>query len=329
MSSLQGCPLLLISGGAHPELADSLAAELEVVLSPTEIGSFVDTETRVRVTPDVRGADVFILQPTSPPVNDHLMELTQLIDACRAAGAKRITALVPYFGYARQDQRSRVGDPRSAQIVARLLGAVGLDHLVMLDLHAPSLESALPMPCTLLRAEGLFLPLIKTWDVKDLVIVSPDAGGLKRAQRYAAELNADLAAIAKDRPQPDMATPRRVLGDVKGRPCVIVDDLASTGRTLAGAAEALRESGAREVHAVFTHSVMAADALERLLAAPLKRIATTDSVHAMRHPRVEVVPIAGLLAKTVRDLHEGPRTSNPLRSSRRRAASAASRPASR
>ncbi|MEX2298762.1 MAG: ribose-phosphate pyrophosphokinase, partial [Dongiaceae bacterium] len=301
---------------------------LGVVLAPADIGSFFYTETRVRVTPEVRGADIFILQSTSPPVNDHLIALAQLIDACRAAGAKRITALAPYFGYARQDQRSRVGDPRSAQIVARLLGAVELDHLVTLDLHAPSLESALPMPCTLLRADELFLPLIKSWGVKDLVIVAPDAGGLKRAQRYATELDADLSAIAKDRPQPDMATPRRVLGDVHGRACVIVDDMASTGRTLVGAAEALRRSGAREVHAVFTHAVMAADALERLLAAPLERIATTDSVPAAPHPRIEVVSIAGLLAKTVRDVHEDPRTSNPLSDSPRRAASSASGSAS-
>ena len=238
------------------------------------------------------------------------MVLTQLIDAARAAGALRVTALVPYFGYARQDQRSRVGDPRSVQIVARLLGAVELDHLVTLDLHAPSLESALPMPCTLLRADDLFVPVIERWGVKDLVIVAPDAGGLKRAQRYSARLSTDLAIVTKDRPQPDVARPLHVLGDVRERACVLVDDLASTGRTLAGAAEALRRSGARAVHAVFTHAVMAAGALERLLAAPLERIATTDSVPLTRHPRVEVEPIAGLLAKAVRDLHEDPRTSD-------------------
>jgi ribose-phosphate pyrophosphokinase len=302
MKSQQSGRLLLISGDAHPELAERLAAELKLELAPAEIGSFVDTETRVRVTPEVRGADVFILQPTSPPVNDHLMALAQLIDACRAAGARRVTALAPYFGYARQDQRSRVGDPRSAQVVARLLGAVGLDHLVTLDLHAPSLESAFSMPCTLLRADDLFVPVIERWGVRDLVIVAPDAGGLKRAQRYAARLSTDLAVVTKDRPQPDVATPRRVLGDVRDRTCVLVDDLASTGRTLAGAAEALRRSGARDVHAVFTHAVMATGAMERLLAAPLERIATTDSVPPTRHARVEVLPIAALLAKTVRAL---------------------------
>ncbi len=295
-------PPLLISGGAHPELAQRLADELGVVLAPVEVGTFVDSETRVRVTADVRAADVFILQPTSPPVNERLMVLLQLIDAARACGARRVTALVPYFGYARQDQRTRPGDPRSAQIVAKLLASVGLDQLVVLDLHAPSLESALPMPCTLLRADDLFAPVIERWGMKDPAIVAPDAGGLKRAQRFASRLNADLAIVTKDRPRPDIATPLRVLGDVKGRTCVIVDDLASTGRTLAGAAEVLRRAGAREVHAVFTHAVMAPEAVERLLAAPLGRIATTDSVPAAPHPRIEVVSTAALLAKAVREL---------------------------
>jgi ribose-phosphate pyrophosphokinase len=195
-----------------------------------------------------------------------------------------------------------VGDPRSAQIVAKLLAAVDLGHLVVLDMHAPSLESALPMPCTLLRAEDLFVPVIDRWGINDLVIVAPDAGGLKRAQRFASRLNAGLAIVAKDRPKPDIAAPLCVMGDVNGRTCVIVDDLASTGRTLAGAAEALRRAGARDVHAVFTHAVMTSQAVERLMAAPLGRIATTDSVPAAPHPRIEVVSTAALLAQTVREL---------------------------
>src|SRR5262249_38365727 len=154
--------------------------------------------TRVRVSEDVRNAAVFIVQPTCPPVNEHLMVLALLTDAVRAAGAARVTGIVPYFGYARQEQRNRPGDPRSAQVVGRLLGAVGLDHLVSVDLHAPALESALPMPATLLRAEELFLPRVKDWGIRDLVVVAPDAGGLKRAQRFAIALEAGLAVIAKD-----------------------------------------------------------------------------------------------------------------------------------
>jgi len=235
-------------------------------------------------------------------VSEHLVTLALVIDAARAAGAARVVALTPYFGYARQEQRGRVGEPRSAQVAARLLAAVGLDHLVTLDLHAPALESAFPMPVTQLRADEVFLPRLKEWGFRDVTIVTPDAGGLKRAQHYALALNAGLAAIAKARPRPDVAAQLEVLGSVRDRTCVIVDDLASTGRTLAGAAQALRQSGAREVHALFTHAVMARDARERLLAAALDRIVTSDSVPVAEHPRFELVSVAPLLVKTVREL---------------------------
>src|SRR5262249_22707694 len=157
--------------------------------------------------------------------------------------------------------------PRSAQVVGKLLGGVGLDHLVTVDLHAPALESALPMPATLLHAEEVFLPRVKSWGLRDLVVVAPDAGGLKRAQRYALALDAPLAVIARTRPRPDAAAPLQVLGEVAERVCLVIDDMASTGRTLAGAAGALRQAGAREVHAIFTHAVMAPGAGDRLLAA--------------------------------------------------------------
>lgn len=295
--------LKLISVGAHPTLAAELAGELGVPLAPMELTAFADGEGKVSLLSDLRDADVYLLQPTSPPVNDHLMHLALAVDAARAAGAWRVTAIVPYFGYARQEQRGRTGEPRSAQVVARLLAAVGLDRLVTLDLHAPALESAFPMPATLLGCEDLFVPLVKSWAIRDLAVVSPDAGGMKRAQRFAARLNAGLAVVAKERPQPDKAAALEVLGDVRDRACLLVDDMASTGRTMAGAAEALRRAGAREIHAVFTHAVMGPDALQRLLDAPLGRIATTDSIAAARHPRLEIVRTAPLLAKTVRYLH--------------------------
>lgn len=293
-------PVKIIGGSAHPALGERLARELSSTLEPVEIGAFADGETRVHITPDVRDAAVFIVQPTLPPVNEHLMVLALLIDAARAAGAARVTALAPYFGYARQEQRSRVGDPRSAQVAARLLASVGLDHLVTLDLHAPALESAFPMPATLLRAEDVFLPRIKSWGIQDLAIVAPDAGGMKRAQRYALALDAPLAVIAKDRPKPDVVAPLQVLGDVRGRTCVIVDDMASTGRTLTGAAQALRQAGAREVHAVFTHAVMAPGARERLLEARFGKLLTSDSIPLADNRWLEVASIAPLLAQTVR-----------------------------
>jgi ribose-phosphate pyrophosphokinase len=273
-----------------------------MALLTADVGAFADGETRVRVRDDVRNAAVFIVQPTCPPVNERLMVLALLADAVRAAGAARTVAIVPYFGYARQEQRSQCGDARSASVAARLLGSVGLDHLVTLDLHAPALESALRMPATLLRAEEVFVPRIKEWALRDLVIVAPDAGGLKRAQRYALALNTHLAVIAKDRPGPDVATPLQVLGDVQDRVCLVVDDMASTGRTLSGAAYALRQAGARHVHAAFTHAVMAPGAADRLKAAGFGRILTSDSIPLPAAVSWEVATIAPLLAGCVRQL---------------------------
>jgi ribose-phosphate pyrophosphokinase len=292
----------LLSGGAHPELALDLSSELGAPLEPADVTRFADGEASVRISADMRDTVLVILQPTSPPVSEHLLALALLADAARAAGAAQVVALVPYFGYARQEQRGQSGEPRSAQVVARLLDAVGVNHLAILDLHAPALESAFPMPVTHLRADDVLLPRIRAWGLTDLTVVSPDAGGLKRAQRYALALSAALAVIGKTRPRPDETAHIGVLGDVRGRACVLVDDLASTGRTLAGAAEALRGAGAREVHATFTHAVMAGDAFDRLLAAPLGRLLTTDSVPVRPHPRLEVARVAPLLAQAVREM---------------------------
>jgi ribose-phosphate pyrophosphokinase len=292
-------------------LAQRLSAQLECPLALAEVTSFADGETRLRLNQDMREQSVFIVQPTCPPVNDHLMVLVLLADAVRAAGASRVTALVPYFGYARQEQRSRPGDPRSAQVVSRLLGSVGIDHLVTLDLHAPALESALPMPSTLLSADELFMPEVKKWELDDLVVVSPDAGGMKRAQRYASALHAPLAVIAKQRPLPDVAAALQVLGDVRDRACLVVDDMASTGNTLCAAAEVLRRAGAREVRAIVTHAVMAPGALDRLSAAEFARLLTSDSIPVASNQRLEVISIAPLLAKTVRYLTSQEEGSKP------------------
>jgi ribose-phosphate pyrophosphokinase len=294
--------LILISGDANPVLAKNLAQQLETPLVSAQVGAFADGETQIHIEANVRDATVCLIQSTCPPVNDHLMVLALLADAVHASGAARIIAVTPYFGYARQEQRGKVGDARSAQLAGRLLADAGIDHLITLDLHAPALESALPMPATLLNADELFLPRIKQWNIPGLAVVSPDAGGLKRAQRYALALNAPLAVIAKERPRADVAISRQVLGDVKGRPCVVVDDMASTGRTLAGAAEALRRAGASEVHAIFAHAVMAPGAADRIAAARFGKVLATDSVPVEPPPWLEIAPIAPLLARTVRQL---------------------------
>jgi ribose-phosphate pyrophosphokinase len=291
--------MALVAGDAHPELARDIARLTEAHLIPTSVSAFADGETRVRIEVDVQDADLYIVQPTSAPTNERLMTLALIADAARAAGAARVTAVVPYFGYARQDVRKSTGEPRSAQLAARLLRVAGIDRLVALELHSPALESAFEIPLIHLQADELTLPVIRSWGIRDLVIASPDAGGMKRAQRYASALDASLAVVAKGRPRPDVAIPRQVLGDVSGRTCLIVDDMASTGGTIVGAAEALLNAGAREIHALFIHAVMAAGALEHICAGSVQRIITTDSVRSSPAARLEVISIAPLLARSL------------------------------
>lgn len=294
-----GLPLRLVGGNAHPELTRRISRELDAPELPVAIGAFADGETRVHIDGDMQGAAVVIVQPTCPPVNEHLLVLALLADAARAAGAAEVTAIIPYFGYARQELRSQSGDPRSAQVAGRLLASVGIDRIVTLDLHAPALESAFSMPTTILQPEELFSASIRNWGLRNPIVVSPDAGGMKRAQRLARILGAPIAVIAKQRTAADEPQVLQVLGDVAGRPCLIVDDMASTGRTLAGAAQALRNAGSGELYAVVTHAVMAPGAAERLAAVEFDRFLTTDSVPTAPEPWMEVVSAALLLAASV------------------------------
>jgi ribose-phosphate pyrophosphokinase len=288
---------VLIAGDAHPELGREIARQAGIALAATSIASFADGETRVRIEDDVRGADVVIVQPMSAPANERLMALALIADAARAAGAAGVTAVIPYFAYARQDVRKHPGEPRSAQLAARILATAGIERVIALELHSGALESAFPMPLVHLQADELLLPIARAGGY---AIVSPDAGGLKRAQRYASALGAPLAVVVKSRPGPDVATALQVLGEVRGQACLIVDDMASTGRTIAGAAQALLAAGAREVHAMFVHAVMAPGALERIRAAGVRSIVTTDSVRALAEPGVEVVSTAPLFARAMR-----------------------------
>jgi ribose-phosphate pyrophosphokinase len=291
--------IALAAGDAHPQLAQDVARLCAATVVPTTISAFADGETRVRIEADVADADLYVVQPTSTPTNERLMTLALIVEAARGAGAARITAVVPYFGYARQDVRKGAGEPRSARVAARLLASVGVDRIVVLELHSPALESAFDLPVVQLEADELMLPIVRGWGVADLAVVAPDAGGLKRAQRYASALAAPLAVVAKTRPRADVAVALQVLGDVRGRACLIVDDMASTGGTIAGAAQALLAAGAKEVSALFIHAVMAPGAAERISAASVRRIVTTDSVRAAPDPRIQVVPIAPLLARTL------------------------------
>ena len=296
--------LSLIAGNAHPALGRRVAVLTDAALIPAAISAFSDGESHVRIEGEVSGADLYIVQPTSPPVNEHLVALALIADAARVAGAARITAVVPYFGYARQDTRKGSGEPRSAQMASRILECAGIDRLVALELHSPALDSALRIPLVHLQADEAVLPLLRQWRLPELSVVSPDAGGVKRAQRYASALGAPVAVVAKSRPQPDAAVALAVLGEVRGRSCLIVDDLASTGGTIAGAAQALRRAGAASVHAFFVHAVMAPTALEKMKAAGVQRIGTTDSVapSSVAPDALERVEIAPLLASAIAQL---------------------------
>ena len=300
--------IALVAGDAHPQLARDIAHSMEKALVPVTVSAFADGETRVRIEADVRDADLYIVQPTSAPTNERLMTLALIADAARAAGAARVTAVVPYFGYARQDVRKSPGEPRSAQLAARILRCAGVGRMVALELHSPALESAFDMPLIHLQADELMLRAIRSWNIADLAIVAPDAGGLKRAQRYAAALAAPLAAIAKTRPGADAVVALQTLGEVRGRSCLVVDDMASTGGTIAAAARALLAAGAKEIHALFIHAVMAPGALDRICAASVRRIATTDSVRGDPDPRIEVVPVAPLLAQALVQIGAGARS---------------------
>jgi ribose-phosphate pyrophosphokinase len=292
---------IVISGNSHQFLGAQLATALDVPFEAMTIGSFADGETRLRIEGDVRNATVFLVQPTGPPVNDNLLVLALLADACRGAGARRVVAVVPYFGYSRQDQRGSPGDPRSAQVAAKLLAAVGMDHLVTIDLHSTALESAFAMPVTNVPAIDIFRPLFSA-SPQYGVVVSPDAGGIKRAQQFAAALKSRMAVVTKHRAGADAAVTESVLGDVSGQSCLIVDDMASTGRTMAGAATALVQAGARSVDAIFTHAVMAPGAWERLLESPIKRFAVSDTLPGLSATeRLRIQPVSEVIARVINE----------------------------
>lgn len=296
--------LTLLSGTANRPLAEAIARQLGTELGSLKVTRFPDGETHALLQEDVRNATVCIVQPTCPPVNDHLIELAFIVDAARAAGAARIIGMVSYFGYAREERRTQEGECRSAQMVARLLAQVGLDRMITLDPHAPALESALTMPVNELSVEQAFLPTIQAWQLKDLVVVSPDAGGLRRAQRYANALDVPLAIAAKQRRGPKKTNTLALLGDVKNRCCLIVDDMVSTGRTLTGAAQSLLEAGACDVSAAFTHAVMSEGAERRISESNIAHFLTSDSVPSSAVAKIEVASVAPLFANCLQELVE-------------------------
>lgn len=298
--------LQIFTGTAHSELAASIVRELNMTLGKALVGQWKNGETRVRLEQNVRGSDVFVIQPLSNPVNHHIVELLLIIDALRRASADRITAVIPYFGYARQEKKTTGREPISAKVVSNVIVTAGVDRVLTLDLHAPAIEGFFDIPVDHLRATPLLARRFAYEVPTPVVVVSPDAGGVNRAELFRARVGGSLAIISKQRPTPDETEVIEMVGDVDGRPCIIVDDMISTGSTLIEAAELLDLRGASQIYAAATHGILAAGGIEGLAASPISRIFVTDSVPLPPEAvdLFEVVTIAPMLAEAILRIHK-------------------------
>ena len=300
----------IFSGSAHPALAQQICHFLDVALSPLRIVRFADGEVFAEVGENVRGADVFVVQPTSQPVNEHLMELMIVVDALRRASARSICAIMPYYGYARQDRKVAPRTPITAKLVSDLMSASGITRVLALDLHAAQIQGFFTIPFDHLFAMPVLLTHMRAhWNPAQAVIVSPDAGGVERARAYAKRFGSGLAIVDKRRPAANQAQVMNIIGEVAGRDAILVDDMVDTGGTLCEAAVALAAQGARRVVAYATHGVLSGPALKRLQAAPLETLVVTDSIpqglERLAHSKLQVLSIAPLLAKALRRIHLG------------------------
>ncbi len=298
----------IFSGNSNRDLTEEICRYLKVPLGDAYLGRFSDGEIQFQILENVRGADVFVVQSTCPPVDSNLMELLIMLDAFRRASAQRITAVIPYFGYARQDRKDKPRVPISAKLVADLLTTAGASRVLTMDLHAGQIQGFFNIPVDHLFAAPVLIEYFRKKAIPDLVVVSPDAGGAERARAYAKRLNAELAIIDKRREHANVAEVLHVIGDVKGRTALIVDDMIDTAGTLTEAAEALLREGAREVYACCTHPVFSGPALERIERAPLKEVVVTNTIplspRGRELPKITCLSVAPLLGEAIRSIHE-------------------------
>jgi ribose-phosphate pyrophosphokinase len=297
--------LMLFSGNATPDLSKKVSDYLAVPLGNASVGRFSDGEIAIEIAENVRGQDVFVLQSTCAPTNDNLMELIVMCDALRRASASRITAVVPYFGYARQDRRPRSARvPITAKVVADIMVGVGIDRVLTVDLHADQIQGFFDVAVDNIYATPVMLEDIQRHQPKDVTVVSPDVGGVLRARAMAKLIDTDLAIIDKRRPRANQTEVMNIIGDVDGRTCLIVDDIVDTAGTLCNAAKALKEAGAKRVVAYCTHPVLSGRALENLTGSALDELVVTDSIplrpELVNSGRVRVMTIAELLGEAVR-----------------------------
>ena len=295
--------LALFSGNANRPLAEKVAEHLGVPLGQAEVGSFSDDEVHVEFLENVRGRDVFVVQPTCNPANMHLMELLAMLDALKRASAARITAVIPYYGYARQDRRANGRTPITAKLVADLITTAGADRVLTMDLHADQIQGFFDMPVDNIYASPILLGELNRMALENLVVVSPDVGGVVRARALAKRLGAELAIIDKRRPRPNEAQVMHIIGAVEDRNCVIVDDMVDTANTLCRAATALKEKGARSVMSAVTHPVLSGEAMDNIESSGLDTLLVTDTIplndKAAASNKVRVLSIAELLAESI------------------------------
>jgi len=297
----------IFSGNANPKLAEEICHYLGVPLGDSAVGRFSDGEIWVRVNENVRGADVFVIQSTCWPINENLMELLIMIDALRRASARRITAVIPYYGYARQDRKTRGREPITAKLVANLITAAGARRVLTIDLHAGQIQGFFDIPVDHLPAGPLLAQHLMARGVEDIVVVSPDVGGVVRARELAARVGAPLAVIDKRRPEPNVSEVMEIIGPVRGKTAVMVDDIIDTAGTITKGAEALCECGTRDVYVLCTHPVFSGAAVERLTTPAIKEIYVTNTIPLPPEKsldKIKVVSVAPLLGEVIIRIHE-------------------------
>ncbi len=300
--------LQLICGNANRPLAQKIADHLKVPLTPVELSSFADGETRVEISANVRGNDVFILQPTSPNVNQNLMEALILADACKRSSALRLTLVAPYFGYSRQERKSAPRSPITAKLVANLITVSGFDRVLTMELHAGAIQGFFDIPVDHLFAKPVFVEYLQNYlDVSNTIAVSPDAGGVERTRGIAKYFDWPIAIVDKRRDAPNVSAVFNVIGDVKGKDCVIVDDIVDTAGSLTKAANALVDNGARSVVAVIAHPILSGDAIGRIEESKLKKLVVTDSIQlsekATTCSKIVQISVSKLLADAIRNIN--------------------------
>ena len=293
----------IFSGNSNPALANKICEYLNLSLGSAQVKTFSDGEIQIEIDENVRSKDVFIIQSTCAPVNDHLVELLLMIDAMKRSSAKRITAVVPYFGYARQDKKVAPRVPISAKVVANMLAVAGANRVITMDLHAGQIQGFFDIPVDNIFAAPLLIEYIGKKFNGNLVIVSPDAGGVERARAFAKRLDADLAIVDKRRSAPNQAKAMAVIGDVKDKTVVILDDMADTAGTLTEATDALKENGAKEIHACCAHAVLSGPAIERISASVMKSLVVTDTIplreNALACGKIVVISISELVGEAI------------------------------